>query len=141
MNEAIQPYSMALAAVAVLVIMVLVQSFSSTYLNLLKRPGMPGLAVDGSHQDLHWRAYRAHANSVENFSPFAATVFAGILLGANASWINALAVVFLLARLAHWILYVMGIGAVGGGPRTISFVAGFFANVIMVLVVLAALLF
>lgn len=139
MTEAIQPYSTALLCLIVLVLSVCAQSFISTFTNLLKREGTPGKVVEGNHGDSHWRIYRTHQNSVENFSPFAATVLAGVLAGASAGWINALAVIHLLARLTHWFVYSQGIGALAMGPRTISFVIGFASNIVMALVVLLAI--
>ncbi|MEM7257757.1 MAG: MAPEG family protein [Pseudomonadota bacterium] len=140
MLEAVQPYSTALICLMILVLAVSAQSFISTFVNLLKREGTPGQIVEGDHQASHWRLYRTHQNSVENFSPFAATVVAGILVGASAGWINMLAVIHLLARLAHWVIYSKGLGPVASGPRTISYVVGFFSNIVMALVVLFAVL-
>lgn len=138
MLDSIQPYSTALLCLIILVLAVSAQSFISTFANLLKREGTPGKIVEGNHGDSHWRLYRVHQNSVENFSPFAATVIAGVLVGASAGWINTLAVIHLVARLTHWFVYNQGIGAVAMGPRTISYVVGFASNVVMALVVLFA---
>lgn len=139
MLELIQPYSTALFCLIVLILVVCVQSFTSVYVNLLKREGTPGKIVEGGHDDSFWRCYRVHQNSLENFSPFAATVFAGVLVGASAGWINALAVIHVIARLVHWVVYTKGIGAVAAGPRTISYVIGFTANIVMAIVVLLAI--
>ena len=138
MLESIQPYSTALLCLIVLVLVVSAQGFISVFVNLIKGKSVPGEPVAGDHKDASWRTYRVHQNSVENFSPFAATVFAGILVGASAGWINILSVIYLVARLAHWVIYSQGIGAVASGPRTISYVAGFASNVVMALVVLFA---
>jgi len=140
MLEAVQPYSTALLCLMVLVLAVSAQSFISTFVNLLKREGTPGKIVEGDHDQSHWRIYRCHQNSVENFGPFAATVLAAILSGASAGWINVLAIVHVIARLAHWFVYSQGIGPLAMGPRTISYVVGFVANVVMALVVLFAVL-
>lgn len=140
MIESVQPYSTAIVCLIILVLVVSIQSFISIYINLLKNEGTPGKIVEGNHEAPHWRLYRVHQNSVENFGPFAATVIAGVLVGASAGWINTLAVVYLIARLVHWFVYAQGIGSLAMGPRTISFVAGFLSNVLMALVVLFAAL-
>ena len=141
MVEILQPYASALVAVALLVLLVVVQSFHSTYINAIKRESTTGMPVDGSYADQHWRIYRVHQNSVENFSIFAAAVFAAVLVGVSAGWLATLAWVHLLARVAHWVIYVMGIGAAGAGPRTIAFVTGFFSTAIIALLVVFAGLF
>jgi len=141
MSEIVQPYTPALAAVALMVLMVIVQSFHSTFVNGIKRESTSGMPVDGSYADQHWRLYRAHQNSVENFSIFAAAVFAAILLGASASLIAILAWVHLGARVVHWVTYIKGIGAHAGGPRTMAFIVGFFANAIIALLAVFAALF
>ena len=140
MLESVLPYSTALLCLIVLVLVVCIQSFTSTFINLLKREGTPGKIIEGNHEESHWRVYRVHQNSVENFSPFAATVITGVLVGASAGWINILAIVHLIARLAHWVIYAKGIGPVASGPRTISYVIGFVSNIVMAVVVLFALL-
>lgn len=140
MLDSVQPYSTALLCLMILVLIIGVQSLISTYVNLLKGGGTPGKIVEGNHEESPWRLYRVHQNSIENFSLFAATVVAGVLVGASAGWINALAVIHLIARLVHWFVYSKGIGAVAAGPRTISFVVGFTCNLVMALVVLVALL-
>ncbi len=138
MLEFVQPYTTALLWLMILVLAVCAQSFISTFINLLKGKGVPGKAVEGDHRELSWRVYRVHQNSVENFSPFAATVIAGILVGASASLVNLLAMVHVIARLVHWFIYSQGIGAVASGPRTISYVIGFACNILLAVVVLVA---
>jgi uncharacterized MAPEG superfamily protein len=69
------------------------------------------------------RANRAHINAVESFAPFAALVLVahvgGVSNEATAMW----AAVFFWARLAHAVVYVLGIPFL----RTIIFTAGFVA--------------
>ncbi len=141
MVEILQPYTSALVAVALLVLLVVVQSFHSTFINAIKRESTTGMPVDGTYADQHWRIYRVHQNSVENFSIFAAAVFAAVLVGASAGWLATLAWVHLIARVAHWVIYIMGIGPAGGGPRTIAFVIGFFSTGLIALMVVFSGLF
>lgn len=141
MVEILQPYSSALVAVALLVLLVVAQSFHSTFINAIKRESPTGMPVEGSYTDKHWRIYRVHQNSVENFSIFAAAVFAAVLVGVSAGWLATLAWIHLLSRVAHWVLYLMGIGPAGGGPRTLAFVIGFFSTAIIALLTVFAGLF
>lgn len=141
MGEILQPYTSALVAVALLVILVVIQSFHSTYINAIKRESTTGMPVDGSYADQHWRIYRVHQNSVENFSIFTAAVFAAVLVGVSAGWLTTLAWIHLLSRVAHWLIYIMGIGPAGGGARTIAFIIGFFSTGLIALLTVFAGLF
>ena len=71
------------------------------------------------------RANRAHINAVEAFAPFAALVLVahvgGVSNEATAMW----AALFFWARLAHAVIYILGIPFL----RTIIFTAGFVAVV------------
>jgi uncharacterized MAPEG superfamily protein len=52
------------------------------------------------------RAYAAHQNAYENFPFFAAAVIVALSLGAPVSTVNWLAVLYLLLRVAHGLLYI-----------------------------------
>jgi uncharacterized MAPEG superfamily protein len=69
------------------------------------------------------RANRAHINAVEAFAPFAALVLVahvgGVSNEATAMW----AALFFWARLAHAVIYILGIPFL----RTIIFTVGFVA--------------
>jgi len=141
MNEIVQPYTSALVAVALSTLLVLVQSFHSTFVNFIKKESPSGVPVEGSYSDQHWRIFRVHENSIDNFSTFAAAVFAAVLVGVSAGLLATLAWVHFAARVAHWILYIMGIGPAGAGPRTIAFVVAFFCTGIIALMVVFTGLF
>lgn len=69
------------------------------------------------------RANRAHINAVEGFAPFAALVLIAHVSG-NASAMTAIwAMVFFWARIAHAVIYMLGIPYL----RTVSFTFGFVA--------------
>lgn len=79
------------------------------------------------------RAERAHLNLLENLPPFAALVivaeFAKADPGATAMWAS----VFLIARLLHWVVFVLKIPVL----RTLTFVAGFVAQLMIFLQIMA----
>lgn len=58
--------------------------------------------AEGWRQRAHW----AQLNGYEAFPPFAAAVLAAELTGAAQGWVDALAVAFLLLRLAHGAAYI-----------------------------------
>ncbi|CAM5504791.1 MAPEG family OS=Afipia felis OX=1035 GN=NCTC12722_00324 PE=4 SV=1 [Afipia felis] len=54
----------------------------------------------------HRRAYAAHYNAYENLPFFAAAVIVAVTQGAAISTVNALAVIYVLLRIVHGVLYV-----------------------------------
>ena len=69
------------------------------------------------------RAKRAHYNAIENLVPFAALVIVAHLTAAGNEATAAASVVYLLARIAHYFLYIL---AVPFG-RTTTFAIGWLA--------------
>jgi uncharacterized MAPEG superfamily protein len=67
------------------------------------------------------RALWAHQNAFEAFPPFAAGVIIAHLARAPQAWIDALALVFVLARIAYSALYILDKPT----PRTIVWTLGF----------------
>lgn len=133
-----EAYSLTLLGLMVLVLTLLVLAMESG-----RRKGgsvPPGAAPEGGFANPLYRLHRAHVNSGEVLLPFAVTVFAAMLIGVSASLLAALVWVFVLLRLAFIYLYLKGIGAAGGGIRTMTFVAGTLVNMaILVMVVVKAL--
>jgi uncharacterized MAPEG superfamily protein len=81
------------------------------------------------------RLYFAHSNAVENLVVFAPLVL--ILDSLNVStWATVIAcAVFFWARLAHAILYALGVPVL----RTVAFVVGFLCQVVLVLAIFRVL--
>lgn len=75
------------------------------------------------------RARRAHANMVENLAPFAALVLVAHVAGkANATTAMG-AELFVIARIAHLVVYVIGIPVL----RTLIFSVGALGEVLILL--------
>ncbi len=70
------------------------------------------------------RCYRAHLNAVESLAPFAVLIIIGHLAGASNDMTAFWAMVFFLARLAHAVVYWMGIPYI----RTVAFTVGLIAT-------------
>ncbi len=64
---------------------------------------------DKPHDSWADRAIRGHANAVENLAVFAPLVIVAHLVGANSSMTAAAAAIYFFARLAHYIIYVVGV--------------------------------
>lgn len=81
------------------------------------------------------RARHAHANAVENLVVFAVLVLVAHALGrAESSMVTTAALLYFVARLAHFIVYTAGVP----GLRTLAFVGGFAAQIMVVLVIITS---
>jgi len=83
------------------------------------------------HSPWAWRQMHAHDNAVENL-----VIFAILVLVANALHISnnvtaTACAVYFWARLAHYIIYTMGVPVL----RTLTFTVGFAAEVVLVLAI------
>ncbi len=102
--------------------------------------GLMGAMANPSRNDkpqAAWaqRLYFAHTNAVENLVIFAPLV---LILDAQGHSTQSTAIacaVYFWARLAHVIIYVMGIPVL----RTLAFAAGFVAQVVLVLAIFGKL--
>lgn len=96
----------------------------------------PGMPVEPDQASLLFRAARAHANTNESIGAFVALMLAGIMLGANAQWLNGLCWTFVAARVAHMAFYYAGRSTL----RSAAFGLGLLAQLGMcIALVLAAL--
>ncbi len=133
-------YQPALLALTILCLAVLVQSFLAGVIGLGKSDEEPGRPLKGGHGDFSFRTLRTYANSVENLAVFGLIVLLAMFAGASASWVNWLVGSHVAFRLAYWAVYYSGAGKIAGGPRTILYVLGWFANLVLAVVTLFAFL-
>lgn len=132
-------YRPALLALAILCLAVLAQSFLAGVLALAKGEEVPGMPLKGDHAKRSFRILRTYANSAENLPAFATVVLLAAFAGASAMLVNWLAALHLAARLAYWGVYYGGIGRPSGGPRTVVYVIGLLANVVLAAAAILAL--
>lgn len=87
-----------------------------------------------THLNAPWaqRMMRAHQNAVENLAIFAPLVLTLHVTGANTSVTAAACIVYFFARAAHFLIYVFAIPLF----RTVAFMAGFFAQMVLALTLL-----
>jgi uncharacterized MAPEG superfamily protein len=71
------------------------------------------------------RAYAAHQNAYENFPFFAVAVVASATQGAPVGTLNALAVLYIVARVAHGALYINDSARL----RSMAYGAGLLINI------------
>ena len=103
-------------------------------LNRIALRGLMGGMANPSPNDkpqADWanRAQAAHKNAVENLVIFAPLVLATHALGVGTSLTATMCMVYFVARLAHFIVYTAGIPV----ARTLTFAAGFAAQLILAL--------
>ena len=83
----------------------------------IRRKHIPGTPVTAGHDDLHFRAVRAHANTTESIAAFILIGLFTIAMGATPTWVSALCWTFVGARAAHMTLYYLDVRA----PRSVAF--------------------
>ncbi len=140
MPDLVPVYGPAIASLIVLGLIVLAQAFLGAIFGLVVGGGTPGAAPPGDYGHFGSRALRTHANSVENLSAFALLVIMAMFVSAEPRLINLLAMAHVAARILYWIVYYAGLGAVGGGPRTLIYVIGWGINVAIGVIALMAVL-
>lgn len=77
------------------------------------------------------RAKAAHYNAVENLAVFATLVIVAYAAGITRPAVGVASVLYFWARLVHFVVYTAGIPVV----RTLAFVVGFVAQIIVALVI------
>jgi uncharacterized MAPEG superfamily protein len=92
---------------------------SATRDNNNPRDAVAGMAPDKR------RAYAAHQNAYENFPFFAVAVIVATTLGASISTVNILAVIYIVLRAMHAVLYVRD----AASARSLCYAASLMVNI------------
>ncbi len=111
----IASYSLTVYALGLAGLLLLVQLLVADIAGIraAHKPGHP-IAADGGFL---FRATRAHANTNESIAAFALLALAGMHSAAHPQWLNGLALVYLLCRVAHMGFYYGNLML----PRSIAF--------------------
>jgi uncharacterized MAPEG superfamily protein len=98
---------------------------------VLRAIGAPG---PGYPSDAPWadRARRAHLNAIENLAVFAPLVLVAAIIEISTRVTVLSAQIYVVARLAHYVIYVAGIPVV----RTLAFLAGACATLAIAMALL-----
>ena len=96
-----------------------------------KAGAAPGGTVPEDYSNPAFRWHRAYANLTESLPAFAAAVMVAVLAGASPFWVNLLASLFLVSRIAMAYVHVQAIGKPAGGLRSILFGVGWAATAII----------
>ncbi|MGI9367001.1 MAG: MAPEG family protein [Rhizobiaceae bacterium] len=137
--EAVAPYSLALIALLVFVVVTL---FQSAFVGAKKAGASltAGSVPEADYGSAVYRINRAHQNAVENAALIAIALAACIAAGVSAWWVNVLMGLFLLFRLLHTLFLVMKIGGEVQSLRTFAYVASWAMNLILAIMAIYALL-
>ncbi len=101
----------------------------------------PGATPQADYSASAYRWHRAYLNLTESMGFFIAVTLAAILAGASPFWVNLLASVFLVARIAMTVIHVGGLGRADMSLRSVAFGAGLFACVILAMLAIAGVFF
>ncbi len=71
------------------------------------------------------RAYAAHQNAYDNFPFFGVAVVAALSFGASATTVGLLALLYIVFRVAHALLYINDIAT----ARSIAYLGGLLCNI------------
>jgi uncharacterized MAPEG superfamily protein len=124
-------YSLALISTATALMWVpyvLARMTTNGVLWAIGTPG-PGYLTDAPWAD---RARRAHLNAIENLTVFAPLVLVGAIIEVSTKATVLSAKIYVVARLAHYVIYVVGIPVV----RTLAFLAGSCATLAIAIALL-----
>ncbi|NRB20794.1 MAG: MAPEG family protein [Rhodobacteraceae bacterium] len=134
MPELVADYSVAIISLLVFVLTVLLQS-AMVGAAKAKAGAAPGSTPKADYDNKLYRLNRSHQNGIEIMPAAAIALFACILAGVSATWVNLLMAVFLATRLAYVLVYARNLGQASQGLRTFTYVAGW--AMLMILCVLA----
>ncbi len=140
MPEFLAPYATSLLALAVLTLAQVTQGFLAGLIKNGRDKQPPGMVLEGGYGDFGWRVARTYINGVENYAAIVGAAFLAMVAGASPTLVAWLVWIIVLLRLAYWPIYYAGIGAHGGGVRSIVYVASLVANVVLAVVAVIALL-
>ncbi len=135
--ESFAEYSHAIAALVIFTLIVLLLAPFSA-LSKAGKGLAPGGTPEQDYSDRAYRLNRAYLNGTETLPAFLTVTMAAILLGVGPAWVNWLASVALVARVAMLVVHLRGIGRAHSGLRSVLYVIGWACMAVMGLLALAA---
>ncbi|SMO50238.1 MAPEG family protein [Ruegeria faecimaris] len=135
--EVFSDYGHALASVMIFTLVVL---FLAPFSAMAKQgKGLaPGATPEQDYSDRAYRLNRAYLNGTETLPAFAAVTIAAILLGVSPFWVNLLASVALVSRLAMLFVHLRGLGKPNSGLRSVLYVVAWLCMFVMGIMALVA---
>jgi uncharacterized MAPEG superfamily protein len=135
--EAFAPYGHALLSVALYGLVAQVLN-ALTGIRKGAENRAPGETIKADYANPSYRLDRTYMNAIEMMVFYVGLVFAAILAGASPFWVNLLASLGVVLRLAVTFVYLRGIGPGYGGLRTGLVIAASVCNLGLFILVLLA---
>ena len=126
MTELVGPYAPSVLALGLYGFLSLVQLVVADLVGI-RRGHTPGTGVPADHDDLLFRATRAHANTTESIGAVILIGAFAILAGGAPAWVNGALWAFLALRVVHMAAYYGNLRAL----RSIAFALGLTALVVV----------
>ena len=137
--EAVAPYSWAIIALLVFVIVTLLMS-ALVGARKASAKMTAGGDPENNYEDGLYRFNRSHQNAVENAALIAIALAAAIATGVSPWWTNLLMGLFLVFRILHTLILVQNIGGEVQSLRTFAYVAAWTCNVVLAIMAIVALM-
>lgn len=99
-------YNAAIFCLGAMCALLILQLLLADVVGILKKH-TPGMPIDGGHDDFMFRSTRVAANTNETFAAFVGSLVFCLLVSANASWVNNLAMLYLAGRIGHMVCYYL----------------------------------
>jgi len=114
--ELLEQYQISILVIGVTGLLFLIQLLIADVVSI-KKGHTPGTIVEQSHENFLFRSSRVFANSNETVSIFIIFMMFAFLSSANATWVNASALVYFVGRLGHMTFYYANLKSL----RSVSF--------------------
>ena len=129
MQEWLLPFAPTVLALGTVGALLLVQLLVADLIGI-KAGHQPGVPVESDHDNLLFRASRAHANTNESIASFVLLALFGIFTTASPAWVNGLSWLYVSARLGHMSCYYLDLRLARSACFGVAVFAllGMFAN-------------
>lgn len=127
-----EPYTLTLWGILVIIVTMIIQAFIAMNIKASQPGAIPGkIDPDLSHSSFVFRSHRTFMNSLENTPIMLASCFLAILTGTAIFWTGLLTWIYAISRIVHMVLYYLIATEKNPSPRSIFFMTGFIANLVL----------
>ena len=127
-------YSFAVLGLWLILMTVFVQAIVASVAHRKQKQYVPGIVNDKlSHESFVFRSHRTFLNSHENLLMMFGPALLGMLVGMDAYWLGILVWIYAISRILHMALYYVIATESNPSPRSYFFMVGFFANLVLLI--------
>ncbi len=136
----VETYSLALIAMTAIVLMMIVQSFVATGAQRKLPDSVPGkLPENLGHESFAFRSHRTFMNSLETVPLMLILGLIAIAAGLGSATLAWIMWIYLVARVAHMVLYYAIATEQNPSPRSYFYLLGVLAQVVLIVLTFIAL--